>query len=932
MAKRITWIVLSLLLAGYGLLFRPVVLGLDLKGGVTLRYELDEPDLATPGADTSELIDSTVETLRRRIDAYGILENSITRQGEREIVIELPGSSKDEAETLKSLVSRVGRLEFRLVMRPDGTDDDARNQLVVADEVERLVAFLAEPENQGRLPGDLNLTALDTDVPGGPLYRWVPSADDLIAQQRGRVLDDDLTIADVLAAAPLGSTDFALVKIERESGSSFSGADVADSGRVTDEKGGAAVGVTIRRDRASEFGDWTEPNIGRFMGIVLDGRLAQPPAVIQSRLEGQFQITSGKPTGFSETELKEYLTVIKSGSLQLKPRLLYEYTVGPSLGDSAIQAGFSAAVVGLLAVLAFVLAYYRGPGVVAAVCLLFNLVLMAGTLMFLGATLTLPGIAGLVLTLGMAVDANILIFERMREEGDRAKSVAQAVKLGFEKAFTTIMDSNLVGLVTAIILYKLGTGPVRGFAVVLILGIVTSVFSVLVLGRVLFDTLVDRGLSSLRMGRILKQQPAFGFIGASRKAMTLSAIAVVVSLGLFFSIDRDKYGLDFLGGYKAQVRLGSQVSQAEVQGRLAGSLFAEAQVVSVRRDDEEAAAGSSQYLIKLKSIGDTAGSDLEATYETPLKQALGGIILPDFVSDLTLGADAATATTAVSARLAFSGAVTPDAVGARLPFLADLGVSAADDGRILVSGRMPGIDLQPQQVVQRLRGALVGTAPLAEPSTPFIESTMISSAVGTELRDSAIRAILLSFVAIVLYIRVRFREYRYGFAAIIALAHDVIITLGMVALAHTTGLVDVEIDLAMVAVFLTIIGYSLNDTIVVFDRIRENLPRLSGKRYEEVLDISMNQTLARTLLTSATTLASLVVIFVLNYGKQNVLEGFAFAMVVGIIVGTYSSVFVAAPILTFMAGDERARSGPTGPRGSAKDAPRPAAGAPGVAV
>jgi preprotein translocase SecF subunit len=240
---------------------------------------------------------------------------------------------------------------------------------------------------------------------------------------------------------------------------------------------------------------------------------------------------------------------------------------------------------------------------------------------------------------------------------------------------------------------------------------------------------------------------------------------------------------------------------------------------------------------------------------------------------------------------------TPEKVAAHLGFLSNLATSQVPEGGIAISGNWARIDLDNQQVVQRLRVDLVDTTDLPSPSEPFLESTTIGSRVGTELRDSAIRAILLSFIAIVLYIRIRFREYRYGIAAIVALAHDISITLGVVALAHFAGFVDVEIDLAMIAAFLTIIGYSLNDTIVLFDRIRENLPRLTDKSYSEVLDISINQTLSRTLLTSMTTLVALIIIFVFNYGRQNVLEGFSFAMILGVLVGTYSSIFVASPVL-----------------------------------
>jgi SecD/SecF fusion protein len=918
----LTWIILALALALYGLLAKPLVLGLDLQGGVTLRYELDAADTADPNStNLNDDIDSTAETLRQRINRYGIKESSITRQGVSELVIELPGSSKDESDTVKSIVSRVGRLEFRMAMRKGGEDDDTRNNVAVAEQLERLQAYIDVDERSVTAPDELDLSGLDVPVPDGTRYRWYAYSDELLAQRRGvNELTEEITIAGLLLAEPLNTGDFHLVKIEMGSDRNFTGADISETGATTDRKGGNAVKVDIRPDRAAAFGDWTEPNIGRMMCILLDGRLAQEPAEIQSRLSRDFVISSGKPTGFSQAEISEYLIVIKSGSLQMKPRLLYENTIGPSLGESSIKAGRNASIAGFLAVIAFMVLYYRMNGVIASFCLLLNMTLLGGILMFLEATLTLPGIAGLVLTLGIAVDANILVFERMREEADRAKSVGQAIKLGYEKAMSTILDANITTFVTAFILFKVGTGPVRGFSVILMLGIVTSVFSVLIIGRLIYDTLADRGFANLAMARLIKQDTKIPFMSKGKLALSISAVVVVLSLVTFGLTDRDKYGLDFLGGYKAHVLLSEPVGQAEVRDWLGDSIFAAAQVVSV--DDEDGDTSTSrQFVIKLKSQADEdAGDvDLKSTYEQPLRTALGGRMLPDFVSNLSMTEDTAAASTAIAATLTFEAGDLPltlEAVAGHLGFLTGANVQPAGDNAVSVTGSWARVDLDRQRVVQRMRTALAVTTDIPKPSSPFLVSTMISSRVGTELRDSAIQAFLLSFIAIVLYIRVRFHEYRYGFAAIVALAHDVSITLGVVAVAHFTGLVSVEIDLAMIAAFLTIIGYSLNDTIVLFDRIRENVPRLKGKSFEDILDISINQTLARTLLTSSSTLLALTIIFFFNRGRQNVLEGFSFAMIIGVLVGTYSSIFVASPVLTMLAGrgDEDAASAPRGSR------------------
>ncbi|GJM20462.1 MAG: hypothetical protein DHS20C15_03770 [Planctomycetota bacterium] len=905
MASRLTWIIILLGLALFGILGKDVVLGLDLAGGASLRFALEQPD--DSGNRTEAEIDadvkSTVETLRTRIDSTGMRESTVTQQGGNEIVVELPGSSKDEAETVKSVISRVGNLLFVIVLRPDGSDDDTRNSIVVSEERAKLVELLAAEENQGRPPEEIDTSSLDIHVAeDGITYRWYPHTDEWIAQDRlgpDFEFEDDETLADVLArTSTLTANDYVYTRLESDPEKRFTGADIANVRAETDSGGGAAVGIEMRADRAGAFANWTGPNEGRSMGLLLDGRLPQPPATINEQLGQRFIIQAGTAAGFSQNQLNAYITVVKSGSLKMKPKLLSQGTIGPSLGESSINAGMKASLFGFLAVLVFMIVYYRFNGLIAGLCLLVNMTLLAGVLMFLGATITLPGIAGLVLTLGMAVDANILIFERIREESDRAKSPGQAVKLGFEKATSTILDANITSFVTAMILYNVGSGPVRGFAVILMLGILTSVFSVLVFGRVIYDWLVQREKTNLAMRRLVEKETAIPFMSKARGALTFSAVLVVCSLIAFSLADRDKYGLDFTGGYKARVRLSESVTQGDMLDKVR-TVYPDAQVISVGGEG----GSSSEFVIKIKrseGVAEIETDDLQRSYEEPLKEALDGIILPDFATEVAIDEDLTAQASQVAATLHFESGVTADDLRPHLASFADLELGDRADGSIALSGRLPLMGLDESLVVQRVLTALSDTDYV--PSKPFLESGTIGARVGTELRDSAWRAIILSFIAIVLYIRVRFREYRYGIAAIVALAHDVSITLGVVALMHFSGLVDVEIDLSMIAAFLTIIGYSLNDTIVLFDRVRENLPRLTGKTFPEVLDISINQTLSRTLLTSMTTLTALVIIFIVNYGEQNVLEGFSFAMILGVLVGTYSSIFVASPVLTLMAG------------------------------
>jgi preprotein translocase SecF subunit len=432
------------------------------------------------------------------------------------------------------------------------------------------------------------------------------------------------------------------------------------------------------------------------------------------------------------------------------------------------------------------------------------------------------------------------------------------------------------------------------------LGIITSVWAALFVGRTIYDALVESGRMKVvgKMGRLVRPDANFNFMRFGRTCLRVSSIAVLGSLVAFTFTDRDKFGLDFLGGYKAHVRLAVDATQGEVK-QAVDRVFPGAQVVPIA-GDESSQGRSRQFVIKVKQGAQEvqAAEDTGALerYENGMRAALSGMLLPDFFTDMQLTPDTETATTGISGTLHFEGAVQPGAVAARLGFLSGKQVQAAGPAAASVQGRIAGTGLAPRVVAQRFKTALADAPDLPPLSEPLVESTTIGSRVGTELRDSALRALLLSFVAIVIYIRVRFREYRFGFAAVIALIHDVLITLGVVSLAHQFGMVDIELDLAMIAAFLTIIGYSLNDTIVLFDRIRENMPRME-KPLAEVINVSMNQVLARSLLTSVTVLLTLLVIFFMNVGQQNVLEGFSFAMIVGILVGTYSSIYVASPLL-----------------------------------
>jgi SecD/SecF fusion protein len=558
----------------------------------------------------------------------------------------------------------------------------------------------------------------------------------------------------------------------------------------------------------------------------------------------------------------------------------------------------------LALVLVFMVLYYRKLGVFSALSLLCGLTFLMGGMAFLKATLTLPGVAGIILTVGMAVDANILIYERIREELARGRKLAQACENGFARAFVTIIDANVTTLITAVILFYVGTGPVRGFATTLIIGIITSVFAALVVTRLMVDASLARGNQSFSMGQLVSNTK-IAFMSKARFVLPISGALIVGGVGLFLALpESETMGIDFVGGLSVTVNLEEQQQTDLVRERIrgiGGSLGDSAEVAALEATGNKS-EGYRTFRITYKSLVDVTREQeagAETTGEDDIRGALEDLLAKGPIVAQLEGAG-------VSGRLYF-----------------DEPHDAADIQALLAGGGFGEV------LVDHVEGFL-GTYSFTASASPTTNESLLPSSISKlfvnqadskgrdyqlsvaipsasvvgaqvvgELRDAAILAILASLFAVVMYIRVRFAEYSFGFAAVIALIHDVLFTLGALAICDALNLVDAEISLPMIAAFLTIIGYSLNDTIVVFDRIRENRPRMGNKSLPEILDISINQTLSRTLLTSATTLIAVVILFVFNYGSGSVLEGFAFALTFGVIVGTYSSIFVASPALIF---------------------------------
>jgi SecD/SecF fusion protein len=952
-AGRKVALIVILLLTSLGLMLvpdEPFQLGLDLQGGTRLVYSFDfetarENGQIAPNEDPQEILQQTVTILRNRVDPTGVKEPNIRTEGENRVIIELPGNLGSEGGGAEStLVGTLGltdqdglevadassfpetgvvkvggeSIRFgglqgnRLVDLKRGHDgspieEHSTGQPVI---VKNSDAFRAAIENLGELAFALEAEARDftgsgTDLvaeneklskwqeanPGVPLTTFnalAPEAggpDPLITWYPTRMEDR--------TGAPLP-----VLKAQRPQ-DEFHGGDLARVFGTQDRLGYPAVGFEMRSERIDDFSEFTGDNVNRMMLIILNGEV-RVRATLNSKLVGS-GIIEGR---FTPEEVKNHITVLRSGSLKLKPKLENDERVGATLGDDYVARGEWSGLVAIGIVMLFMALYYRRLGVIAAISLFCNIVMFLGGLAFLHATLTLPGIAGIVLTVGMAVDANILIFDRLREESEKGRNVKQAAKAGFEKALSAIVDSNVTTFLTAVVLYKLGTGPVRGFAVTLMIGIVTSVFAALVTTRTLVHyALEKRGAQPFKMGRWLADAK-YDFMGKTKAALVASTIVIVGGLIAFFMLeDKEKLGIDFTGGIEAQIVTAKPESVETIRGLVSGieagdiGRSAEVRTVPVSAKDD----GYTQFRMTFKAV--STDEDVEGRSLRPeVRKALASVLLSDPVrADVRADGDV----TRADLTLFFKDLHDEADVQARLESagLRDVTVLAGADKGVYTASATTAAGRSAGELTNSVSRAFEDASDSAGKAFDLAEPIPVWSQVGPqvvgELRDKALLALAVSIFITVLYIRVRFAEYSYGIAAVVALVHDVLVTLAAISIGNHLGIVNGEINLAMIAVFLTIIGYSINDTIVIFDRVRENLPRMQ-RPLREVLNVSINETLSRTIMTSGTTFLAIVIQYAFNAGTENILESISFAMIFGVVTGTYSTIFIANPVFLWL--------------------------------
>ncbi|BHH81755.1 protein translocase subunit SecD [Desulforhopalus sp. 52FAK] len=695
-------------------------------------------------------VEQSLEILRNRIDQFGVAEPVIIRQGADEIVIQLPGV-KDPKRALK-LLGDTAQLEFKVVADATGLN---------------LPAIVNTAKNNKQWQDGESMTKLNRAIAG-----QLPENTSLYFEKE----IDKQTMQERLI--PLLLENKVLM-----TGDMVKDAQVRIGGNFNEPY--VSLDMTSRGGKV--FAHITEQNVGKRMAIVLDEVVRSAPVIRERILGGSAQISGS----FTHEDAADLAIVLRVGALPAPVDIIQNMTVGASLGQDSINKGVSSGVFGALIVLGFMIIYYRLSGIVANSALILNILLLFSGLAILNATLTLPGIAGIILSIGMAVDANVLIFERMREEFSLGKSVRSSIDGGFGKAFLTIVDSQVTTLITALALFMFGTGPIKGFAVTLSLGIIFNLFAALFFSRLMFD-LLNSGKPMKKLNfMMISKKPNIDYLKIKNFTYALSAVMVGIGLIAFIQITRGQanLGVDFSGGSLLQYQAQQEFTMAEVRDAFHSQGMKEVNLQEVENEK--------RLIVKLKKSEEIVAN---------LSEQVGTI----------------------------------------------LSTSLPDKGFTLES------------------------------------QSEIGSSVSSDMRNKAIQAIMISLAGVIIYLAFRF-DIKFGLAAAAATFHDVLVVLGI------CYLLDIEITLLIVTALLTLAGYSLNDSVVVFDRIRENLKKPDSGSLGNAINNSINQVLSRTIVTSLTTGIVLSALFFLGGA---VIHDFAFALLAGVAVGTYSSIFIASPLLT----------------------------------
>ena len=593
------------------------------------------------------------------------------------------------------------------------------------------------------------------------------------------------------------------LKSDRNGKSAMEGDVVTDAVQVFGQFASSAeVSMEMNAEGAKQWKRLTAENIKKSVAIVLDGYVYSYPTVQAEIAGGRSSITGN----FTVNEAKDLANILKSGKLPAPARIIEEAIVGPSLGEEAISSGLTSFIFALLLVLAYMIFYYNGAGVVSNIALLANIFFIFGVLSSLGAVLTLPGIAGIILTIGMSVDANVLIYERIREELRNGKGLRLAIEDGYNNAYSSIIDANVTTLLTGIILYTFGTGPIKGFATTLIIGILTSLFAAIFITRLVISYRLNKGKTISFATKFTEgafKNINIDFIGKRKRFYILSVVIVLLGIGSLVTKGLN-YGVDFVGGRTYVVRFDDTVNNEDLRSALT-NVFVDADGLN--------------YTPQVKTFGDDNQVKVTTSFMIENSEPTTDLIVESKLSE---------------------------------------GLSTT------------GLEYE------------------------IMSSQKVGPTIADDIKDAAVWSVFFSLLVIFLYILVRFRKWQFSLGAVVAVFHDVLIVLSIFSIFYGVLPFSLEIDQAFIAAILTIIGYSLNDTVVVFDRVREYMNDNKKKGVHELINGALNSTLSRTINTSLTTFCVLLIIFI--FGGE-VIRGFMFALMVGVVVGTYSSLFVASPIM-----------------------------------
>jgi SecD/SecF fusion protein len=843
---------------------------------VDLRRKVDynstnEQVLKVIREESQDAIDNAFNIIRTRIDRFGVSQPNIqTLEKAGRILIELPGIT--DPERVRSLLQGTANLEFwetynqeeliesivqanqltgEMIAAQKGgvdtTEVDVEPEIDLEEDVsDPDVALLDELEDEDvKLDEEENVESLfsylapsyqpSSPVVGLALPRDTGKVNSLLAREKVQSLfPRDVRFLWTVKSIPTEDAQnytnqqfdpneelFQLVAIKvstHDGRAPLEGDVVTDARPVTDQKGAYEIEMSMNSEGAKTWARLTKANLKKSIAVVLDGYVYSFPTVQSEITGGRSQITGN----FTVEEARDLANVLQSGKMPAPAKVVEDTVVGPSLGAEAVDAGFKSFFWAFIAVLIYMVLYYGfKAGLVADLALVSNMFFVLGVLASFNAVLTLPGIAGIVLTIGMSVDANVLIYERIKEELKAGKGLKLAINDGYNNAFSAIIDANVTTFLTGLILFMFGTGPIKGFATTLMIGIATSFFSAFFITRLIYESFLNSKIDirfATKFTDGLFKNLHILFIEKRKMFMFISGGIIllgVLSLG-FRGLQQ---GIDFTGGRSYVIRFDEPVAATEIQRDLVAA-FDGANVEAKTFGSENQIRITTNYLV------DSDEDAVEEDVETRLYEGLQSYFGEDISRD---------------------------------DFLSNYRMS----------------------------------------------SQKVGPTIAADIRNKAGYAIFFSFVVIFLYILIRFRNWEFGLGALGAVAHDVLIVLGVFSIFYAVMPFSMEIDQSFIAAILTVIGYSINDTVVVFDRIREYRGLYPKRDQKDLFNLAMNSTISRTLNTSFTTLLVLLIIFI--FGSE-VIQGFVFALIVGVVVGTYSSLFIASPIAySFIAKRDKAK-------------------------